>query len=126
MTELRKAQNKLSTTATDEYGDSAMGLDQGMVGHGDSNKIRVTEKKIKFKVPKNKMKAINAGSSGVTNGMSSTLVFSTVQGMELAANQPSAAERVKEANSKWFNQNSGFLSAAPSALPKNSDGMILR
>ena len=79
MTELRKAQNKLSTTAKDEYGDSAMGLDQGMVGHGDSNKILApTEKKTKFKLPKSKMKAINAGSSGVSNGLSSTLVFSTV------------------------------------------------
>ena len=127
MTELRKAQNKLSTTSKDEYGDSAMGLDQGMVGYGDSNKILAPkEKKTKFQLPKNKTKAINAGSSGVSNGLSSTLVFSTVQGMELAANQPSASERVKEANSKWFNQQSGFLSAAPSSLPKASDGVVLK
>ena len=30
MTEIRKAQNRLSTTAEDEYGDSAMGLDVGI------------------------------------------------------------------------------------------------
>ena len=95
-----------------------------MVGKGGSGRVRgPVEKKTKFNLPKNKMKAINAGSSGATNGLSSTLVFSTVQGMELAG-MPSASDRVKDANSKWFSANSGFMSAAPSALPKKGSMLL--
>ena len=50
--------------------------------------------------------------SGQTNGLSSSLAFTTVQGLELV-NPNAAADRVKEANNKWFNAHSGFLSAAP-------------
>jgi U4/U6 small nuclear ribonucleoprotein PRP31 len=58
-------------------------------------------------------------SSGQTNGLSSSLVFTPVQGLELV-NPNAAADRVKEANNKWFNANSGFISAAPSTMKKQS------
>ena len=54
-------------------------------------------------------------SSGATNGMASSLVFTPTQGIELI-NPMAAQERAKkveEANKKWFSQNSGFASAIP-------------
>ena len=59
-----------------------------------------------------------SASSGQTNGLSSSLVFTPVQGLELV-NPNAAAERVKAANNKWFNANSGFMSAAPSVINSN-------
>ena len=56
----------------------------------------------------------NLLSSGTTNGLSSSLVFTPVQGLELInPNAVTAADRVREANKKWFNSSSGFLSAVP-------------
>ncbi|EWM28311.1 u4 u6 small nuclear ribonucleoprotein prp31 [Nannochloropsis gaditana] len=55
------------------------------------------------------------GSSGATNGMASSLVFTPTQGLELM--NPIAAEekrrRVDEANKSWFDSSSGFMSAKP-------------
>lgn len=51
-------------------------------------------------------------SSGQTNGLSSSLVFTPVQGMELC-NPQAALDKVKEANKKWFDSSSGFVSAMP-------------
>jgi U4/U6 small nuclear ribonucleoprotein PRP31 len=68
------------------------------------------ESKLKNKVQK---KAVSVG-AGATSGLSSSLVFTPVQGLELV-NPNAAAERVKAANNKWFNTQSGFLSAAPKA-----------
>ena len=59
-----------------------------------------------------------SASGGHTNGLSSSLVFTPVQGLELV-NPNAAAERVKAANNKWFNANSGFMSAAPSVVNKS-------
>lgn len=125
MTDIRKAQNKMGfSSMQDEYGDSAMGVDTGLVGTKDSGRLRAPqEKKVKL-LSNKKAKTVNAGSSGGTNGLSSTLVFSTVQGMELM-NPSAAADRVKEANSKWFNTSSGFLSAAPGRQTAVS-GMVLK
>ena len=127
MTDIRKQQNQLGfSSSIDEYGDSAMGLDSGLVGAKDTGRIRgPQEKKVKLSVKK--QKAIAAGSSGQTNGLSSTLVFSTVQGMELL-NPNASADKVKDANSKWFNTSSGFLSAAPTSSMNGgqNNGMVLK
>lgn len=123
MTDIRSQQNRITfSTDVGEYGDSAMGVDVGMVGHKDTGKVRAVQKKeVKMKgVFNNKRQkgstngagAGAAGSSGATNGLSSSLVFTPVQGLELV-NPNAAADRVREANNKWFNNNSGFLSAAP-------------
>lgn len=112
MTELRQQQNRIVvTTDGGEYGDSAMGVTQGSIGsHAGTGKIRAPPKKEMHAAKKPKL--TNSMSSGQTNGLSSSLVFTPVQGIEL--NNPSAAaDRVKEANQKWFNSNSGFVSAVP-------------
>jgi U4/U6 small nuclear ribonucleoprotein PRP31 len=51
-------------------------------------------------------------SSGASNGLAASLVFTPVQGLELV-NPHAAAEKVKEANAKWFSNTSGFMSAKP-------------
>ena len=112
MTELRAQQNKIKVSLDEgEYGDSAMGNDQGMVGVKDSGKLRAPIKK-QAKLLSKKLQKVVQQSSGQTNGLSSSLIFTPVQGIELV-NPNAAAERVKEANNKWFNANSGFLSAMP-------------
>ena len=69
-------------------------------------------KESKMKVAKTAQKKAISVSSGATSGLLSSLVFTPVQGLELV-NPNAAAERVKAANNKWFNSQSGFLSAAP-------------
>mmetsp|Transcript_27044 Transcript_27044/g.27284 ORF Transcript_27044/g.27284 Transcript_27044/m.27284 type:complete len:498 (-) Transcript_27044:31-1524(-) len=113
MTEFRAQQNKMTfKDLNGEYGDSAMGQDLGMIGSGGdgAGKIRAVQKK-EVHLAKKMKKAVSM-SSGKTNGLSSSLVFTPVQGLELV-NPNAAAERVREANKKWFDTNSGFLSAAP-------------
>ena len=46
VTDLQSQQNKMSFSAVDgEYGDSAMGVDKGMVGSKDSGRLRAPQKK---------------------------------------------------------------------------------
>ena len=66
-----------------EYGDDSMGLDFGLLGKEGGN-LRATQKKEKqAKVSQKRRKMIQM-SSGATNGLSSSLVFTPVQGIELA------------------------------------------
>lgn len=113
LTEMRALQNRIGMSVTDgEYGDSAMGVDLGMLSSKGKQmgKLRAPQRK-EIKINKKQKKGTTM-SSGQTNGLSSSLVFTPVQGLELV-NPNAAAEKVKEANRKWFNANSGFLSAVP-------------
>lgn len=114
MTEVRKQQNRIVVTTDEgEYGDSAMGVTQGSIGsHAATGKIRAPQKKDVHLAKKPKLSQSGVMGSGQTNGLSSSLVFTPVQGIELN-NPNAAAERVSEANKKWFNSNSGFVSAVP-------------
>mmetsp|Transcript_9261 Transcript_9261/g.15361 ORF Transcript_9261/g.15361 Transcript_9261/m.15361 type:complete len:440 (-) Transcript_9261:848-2167(-) len=113
-TELQKLQNKVTfSTDNGEYGDSAMGMDQGMVGSKDTGKLRAAQAKESRVGVKKQKKAVSVAAAGQsTNGMSSSLAFTPVQGIQLV-NPNAAADRVRDANNKWFNSQSGFLSAAP-------------
>lgn len=114
MTDIRKQQNKMNMSLEGgEYGDSAMGMDRGVIGLKDSGKLRAPKSSDSQYLKKAKKVVAVAASSG-THGMASSLAFTPVQGMELV-NPHAAADRVKEANKKWFDANSGFLSAAPKA-----------
>jgi U4/U6 small nuclear ribonucleoprotein PRP31 len=118
MTELRSQQNKLSFSMNEgEYGDSAMGLDMGMIGHKDSGKIRATVKKEVSLLKKQRKdgsatRGVGLGTNSVINGLSSSLSFTPIQGIELV-NPTANLDKVKAANAKWFSSNSGFLSAVP-------------
>jgi U4/U6 small nuclear ribonucleoprotein PRP31 len=114
MTEMRAQQNKMNFKVDEgEYGDSAMGVDLGMLSSAaGSGKLRAPqEKKIANTMSKKQKKAISM-SSGQTNGLSSSLVFTPVQGLELC-NPQAALDKVKQANEKWFDASSGFVSAMP-------------
>jgi U4/U6 small nuclear ribonucleoprotein PRP31 len=114
VTEMRALQNRIGMSVTDgEYGDSAMGVDLGMLSSKGKQmgKLRAPQRK-EIKINKKQKNATAGLSSGQTNGLSSSLVFTPVQGLELI-NPNAAAEKVKEANKKWFNSNSGFMSAVP-------------
>jgi U4/U6 small nuclear ribonucleoprotein PRP31 len=115
VTEMRKQQNKMAfTTNEGEYGDSAMGFTSGMVGSKDTGKIRAPVKKEvhTIKKPKKMSSSSSNLSSGQTNGLSSSLVFTPVQGLELV-NPNANIDKVRDANQKWFNSQTGFLSAKP-------------
>ena len=114
MTEMRAQQNKMNFKIDEgEYGDSAMGVDMGLLSSSSgSGKLRAPqEKKIAKSENKRQKKAVSM-SSGATNGLSSSLVFTPVQGLELC-NPQAALDKVKEANKKWFDASSGFVSAMP-------------
>lgn len=114
MTETRKETNRRSfADFSGEYGDDAMGSDVGMLGSKAGGKLRLPPKKEQTTVKKAKRQAMSA-SANVTSGLSSSLVFTPVQGIELVAGDAQARrDKVADANSKWFSQNSGFLSARP-------------
>ena len=112
MTETRKEVNRRSfADFSGEYGDDAMGSDVGMLGSKTGGKMRLPPKK-EQKTTVKKMKRAIQMSSGATNGLSSSLVFTPVQGIELVG-KDTRQSKVDEANAKWFSQNSGFLSARP-------------
>jgi U4/U6 small nuclear ribonucleoprotein PRP31 len=114
MTDLRKAQNRVTfDPSAGEYGDSAMGVDTLSSGMKDSQRLRAPRKVESQFLKKAKLKAVSA-SSGQTSGLSSSLVFTPVQGLELV-NPNAAQDKVLEANRKWFSAQSGFLSAKPKA-----------
>lgn len=119
-TDLQKQQNKMSFTIDGgEYGDSAMGRDMGMIGSKDTGRVRAAQaKESKFLKKQRVTSSSGGGGSGgsggshQSSGISSSMAFTPVQGLELV-NPNAAADRVREANKKWFNSQSGFLSAAP-------------
>lgn len=114
VTEIRAAQNKINFSLNEgEYGDSAMGFTVGRVGSKDTGKLRVAQQKVVAFTSKKQKKLLSQSvNQANTSGLSSSLAFTPVQGIELA-NPNARAERVNEANKKWFNSMSGFLSAVP-------------
>eukprot|EP00953_Heterococcus_sp_UTEX-ZZ885_P031647 16587-Heterococcus_DN1.PRE.7 len=112
MTDVRKEQNKMSFAGESyEYGDSAMGRDFGMLGKA-GGKMRAPAQKEQKQTVTKKMRVANL-SSGTTNGMSSSLVFTPIQGLELVNPNADKEQKVKAANAKWFDSSSGFMSARP-------------
>jgi len=100
MTDLRKAANRIPFGLTKQ---DTIGLNDkpiGMLGGTGTGKIKinVTEKGII-----KKQKQIKYGSSGATSGLSSSLAFTPVQGLELM-NPEAAQQKIKEANLRYFGQ----------------------
>ncbi|ETW84547.1 hypothetical protein HETIRDRAFT_473222 [Heterobasidion irregulare TC 32-1] len=106
-TELRKLSNRMAFgEAEEEVGafDQTKGL--GMIG-GGTGKVRASmgEAKSRAKMSKaNKLRTAaltRAAQSSQASGTASSLVVTPVQGFELT-NPAAAAQRVKEANDRWF------------------------
>lgn len=98
---------------------------QGMLGKKDSGRLRAAVKKEVSLLKKQKKGSASVDSNKFRQGMNSvvraytsvsglstSLSFTPVQGIELA-NPSAASNRAKEANNKWFDSYSGFMSAAP-------------
>ncbi|CAM9346167.1 unnamed protein product [Choristocarpus tenellus] len=84
-----------------------------LTGKSGSGRVRAPLKKEQKQSVSKKLRVANL-SSGQTNGLNSSLVFTPVQGLELVnPNADLDAEKVKQANKKWFDSSSGFLSAKP-------------
>ncbi|TDL29616.1 Nop domain-containing protein [Rickenella mellea] len=104
-TELRKLQNRMAFgEAEEEVGAFDQTKGMGMIGHA-SGKVRAGAGEAKTKMSKsNKLRTAaltrSAQRSASTSGTATSLVFTPVQGFEIS--NPAAAQRVKEANEKWF------------------------
>lgn len=98
MTDLRKQANRMpfGMNAQEEVGLTGETL--GYIGMAGSGKVRVAAVDKGILNKKNKK---FSGSSGTTNGLSSSLAFTPVQGIELV-NPSLAAQRVRDANEKYF------------------------
>jgi len=110
-TELRKITNRIPFAMAEEtFRETGKGF--GMLGlHTGSGKVRVNVSNINKPVAKKqKTKHYSSGASG----LSSSLAFTPVQGLELG--DPSAAEKkVQDANQKYFSSTGGFkIPAIPS------------
>lgn len=105
-TELGELANKVSFTGSnDEYGDSAMGLDTGMVGkvglHGRVRAVQAVRREPTLSKRQKKELAAQEKNHRLADGLSSSLAFTPVQGIELA-NPKAAAAKVAAANARWF------------------------
>lgn len=112
---MKQANTRAFSTQTGEYGDDAMGLTLGMLDttEGGGAVRRTTEKrKVRQANTKASRKRAIQMSSGVTNGLASSMAFTPVQGLELV-NPDANKDRVREANRKWFSDDAGFQSALP-------------
>ncbi|KAJ1550301.1 U4/U6-U5 snRNP complex subunit prp31, partial [Nowakowskiella sp. JEL0078] len=105
ITELSKQQNRMSFgVAEDEVGsmDETTGL--GLIGN-QTGKIRstVTDSRTKLGVSKNlaKRQKMISGHSTNPSGLSSSLAFTPVQGIELE-NPEAAKQKIKDANNRYF------------------------
>uniref|UniRef100_A0A7S1U3H0 Nop domain-containing protein n=1 Tax=Phaeomonas parva TaxID=124430 RepID=A0A7S1U3H0_9STRA len=124
ITELAKEANRstFGNMDTAEYGEDAMGLGFGQLGSkAGSGRLRAMKEVTKTsKLGMKRQRQAMGGQTPAPNakkdrnsGISSSLVFTPVQGLELVDPTAEAKRRVEEANKKWFNASSGFLSAKP-------------
>eukprot|EP00940_MAST-03C_sp_MAST-3C-sp2_P003548 g3548.t1 len=119
MTQIRKQQNRIIfDDRNDEYGDSAMGRTFGALGKGGvagSLRILKTDKSKgsnKQQQRRQLMRKVgNLGSSGATSGLTSSLAFTPVQGIELPDPelQRRRARQLEEANASYFSDTASFV-----------------
>eukprot|EP00742_Colponemidia_sp_Colp-10_P004566 GILJ01004873.1.p1 GENE.GILJ01004873.1~~GILJ01004873.1.p1 ORF type:complete len:472 (+),score=60.90 GILJ01004873.1:38-1453(+) len=102
MTEMRKQQNRMTFGVEEEADFRSSGKGFGMIGASGSGRIRVQVKEQKHLLVKKRP----SQSSGATSGLSSSIVFTPVQGLELV--NPDAQRRVKEANDNYFSATGTF------------------
>ena len=115
---MKQANTRAFGMQSGEYGDDVMGLTRGLLDTQDvsaGGALRKTTEKRKMKVANTKAsrkKMAQMSTISVSNGLATSVVFTPVQGMELA-NPDANKERVAQANKKWFSENAGFMSALP-------------
>ena len=119
---MKQANTRAFSAQAGEYGDDVMGLTRGLLDTEDATlggSVRRQTEKRKMKQANTKASRKRAAQMDAaakrhsqTNGLASTVTFSTLQGMELV-NPDAQKERVRQANQKWFSETAGFQSALP-------------
>lgn len=104
ITELRKSQNRMAFGEEEkEYGVDGESVGLGVIG-SSTGKIRALQADTRGKVQlSKKQKLMLEKRSGNVSGFSSSLAFTPVQGLELS-NPETQAQKVKEANERWFSK----------------------
>lgn len=120
LTDVRAATNRIRFNQPEEEfidGDEVIGL--GMLGKEGSGRLKMVSKQQKMKLSAKtakKYKHYSTSSSGATGGISSSLVFTPVQGMEFV--NPEDAEKqtldTKDGTESYFSQFGGFRSITKS------------
>jgi len=82
---MKQANKRAFSKETGEYGDDAMGLTLGMLDTKEGGNLRIATEKRKMRQANTKASRKRAiqMSSGTTNGLASSMVFTPVQGLEL-------------------------------------------
>ncbi|CAN0892906.1 U4/U6 small nuclear ribonucleoprotein Prp31 homolog [Linum grandiflorum] len=111
VTDMRKLSNRMQFGIPEEssLGDG-LGVGYGLLGQAGSGKLRVaaSQNKLAAKVAK-KFKQKHYGSSGASaSGLTSSLAFTPVQGMELSNPRAHAHQSRGGAQSRYFSENGTF------------------
>jgi len=130
VTELRKQQNRMTFGELEEdMYQNDLSYTRGNIGKGgigggirgaqvdERTKVRISQT---LKKNMQKQNAVWGGASSikkVVSGTASSVAFTPVQGLEIVNPNAAAAERVNEANQKYFSATSGFLSVNKTPKP---------
>ncbi|GMN41639.1 hypothetical protein TIFTF001_010860 [Ficus carica] len=110
ITDMRKLANRMQFGVPEEssLGDG-LGEGYGMLGQAGSGKLRVSigQSKLSSKVAK-RFKEKSFGSSGATSGLTSSLAFTPVQGIELSNPQAHAHQLGSGTQSTYFSETGTF------------------
>ncbi|KAF9590504.1 hypothetical protein IFM89_035713 [Coptis chinensis] len=110
VTDMRKLANRMQFGIPEEspLGDG-LGEGYGMLGQAGSGKLRVSigQSRLAAKVAK-KFKEKSFGSSGATSGLTSSLAFTSVQGIELSNPQALANQLGSGTQSTYFSEMGTF------------------
>lgn len=110
VTDMRKLANRMQFGVPEEssLGDG-LGEGYGMLGQAGSGKLRVSvgQSKLAAKVAK-RFKEKSYGSSGATSGLTSSLAFTPVQGIELTNPQANGAHLGGGTQSTYFSETGTF------------------
>lgn len=116
LTELKKQANRMAfNQAEDEFYDGEDTIGLGVIGKDGSGRLRNVaiqqRQKLSAKSAK-KFAARSYGSSGGVSGLSSSLAFTPIQGIELAnpLQGQAAADRMRDGTDSYFSEYSGFKS----------------
>ncbi|WOO81316.1 U4/U6 small nuclear ribonucleoprotein Prp31 [Vanrija pseudolonga] len=107
-TELRKLQNRMEFgKAEDELDMDEESVGLGMIGQAGKVRAHVTDARSRAKLSRaNKLRTQLLGRSATSDsslsGTSTSLSFTPVQGIEIVTPSLSAAQKVQEANNRWF------------------------
>ncbi|KAL2965407.1 hypothetical protein AAZX31_16G059200 [Glycine max] len=109
ITDMRKLANRMQFGVPEESSLDGLGEGYGMLGQAGSGKLRVSvgQSKLAAKVAK-KFKEKNYGSSGATSGLTSSLAFTPVQGIELTNPQAHAHQLGSGTQSTYFSETGTF------------------